>query len=127
MAVSSCTTQPMRKAFGFFRWGAKTNGSLFMQVRTKLCKAVDWVGSESFAYGRFRSGRAGYWIRNLENGAEIELRGMDLSRVVFRNNVMAFMSFHPNGREVVWVSDEGKNEVWALEDVAPTQNAPARN
>jgi hypothetical protein len=110
------------KSVRLFPLGSENERELLQAGVDEAVQAVDWVGSEAFAYARFRSGRAGYWIRNLENGAEIELRGMDLSRVVFRNNVMAFMSFHPNGREVVWVSDEGKNEVWALESVVPAQN-----
>ncbi len=113
------------KSVRLFPLGSENERELVRAGANEAVQAVDWVGSTAFAYGRFHSGGASYWIRNNENGAEIELRGMDLSRVLFRNNVMAFMSFHPNGREVVWVSDEGKNEVWALEN-AVAQNASAR-
>jgi WD40 repeat protein len=114
------------KSIRLFPLRSENERELLQAGADEAVQAVDWVGSDAFAYGRFRSGRASYWIRNLENGAEIELRGMDLSRVVFRNNVVAFMSFHPSGREVVWVSDEGKNEVWVLENVVPARNASAR-
>ena len=89
-------------------------------------KPVDWVGSEALAYRRFRNGHPAYWIRNLQTGAEVELRGMDLSNVMVTSPLFAHMSFHPNGREVVWVSDDGKNELWALQNVKPAARVSAK-
>ncbi|HYO80478.1 MAG TPA: hypothetical protein VES20_03685, partial [Bryobacteraceae bacterium] len=78
---------------------------------------LDWVGSNGVAYRRVGNGHTTYWIQNLETGSEVELRGVNLAGAIVTNVSFAKISFHPNGREAVWVSDHGKNELWVLENV----------
>lgn len=85
-----------------------------------------WVSDEEIAYVRERAGKVSIWIRNIESGAEVELRGIDLSRVAVNDGLVPLMRFHPNSREVVWVSNEGKNELWALENFTPAEHLVSR-
>jgi hypothetical protein len=41
--------------------------------------------------------------------------------VIFDN--FLFMRFHPSGRQIVFVSDEGQNELWALDNLITAQRA----
>jgi Tol biopolymer transport system component len=87
---------------------------------------LDWVGTHAIAYRRLSNGHATYWIRNLQTGSEVELRGVDFPGLVISNNSFAKISFHPSGREVAWVSDQGKNELWVLENVISDAQVAAK-
>lgn len=82
---------------------------------------LNWVGKEAVAYLRLRTAGPAAVIRNIDTGKEVEIQGLELSRLAIHNQVFPLMSVHPNGREIVWVSNEGKNELWALGNIGPAQ------
>lgn len=89
-------------------------------------RAFAWVDRERLAYLRQRPSSLAICIRNIETGTEVELKGVDLSRIAVTDGLIPLLSFHPNGREVVWVSNEGSNELWALENFASIEHLAKR-
>ena len=85
-----------------------------------------WLGRDKIAFVRERPGKVSICIRNINSGEEVELKGVDLSRIAVTEGLIPLMNFHPNGHEVVWVSNEGSNELWALENFAVAEHLMSR-
>ena len=60
-----------------------------------------------------------YWLMNVQTKATVPIEGLPHVMIAgFR-----VIRFHPNGRQIVFVSDEGQNELWALDNLIPAQRA----
>ena len=83
---------------------------------------VAWLDDNTIALGRRNGEKLTYWLANTQTKALVAIDGA-LSNVKVEN--FLFLRFHPNGREIVFVSDEGQSELWALDNIIPVQGTSA--
>jgi Tol biopolymer transport system component len=82
---------------------------------------ISWLGNDTVAFMRVEGGKVTFWLANVQTKATTAIDAGSLPHVKFEN--FPFMRFHPSGRQIVFVSDEGQNELWALDNIIPAQHA----